>query len=102
MSSEPEISAPWEKLVAARRRVGSGVASPRDETAPFGFAQRLAAQAMELRRNERLAWWTRWSMRAGIAAGIAAALMALFNPVVDLPSPFLAAPALDIPTFSSP
>jgi hypothetical protein len=102
MSFEPETSASWEKLVAARRRVDSGIASSRDEAAPFGFAQRIAAHAMELRRHERLAWWTHWSMRAGIIAGIAAALMALFNPAAGLPAPFLAAPALDIPLFSSP
>lgn len=87
MSSEPEISPAWEKLVAARLRVDSGVESLRDETAPFGFAQRIAAHAMEIRRNERLVWWTRWSIRAAISAGIAAALMALSNPAADLPSP---------------
>ena len=102
MPPEPETTAAWEKLAAARRRARVATTPASDETAPFGFAQRIAAHAMELRRNERLAWWTRWSMRAAFSAGIAAVLVALFSPAADLRAPLLAAPSLEIPMFASP
>jgi hypothetical protein len=56
---------------------------------------------MALRRNERLAWWTRWSMRAAALAGVAAAIVALKAPPQNQAGPLLSAPGLEIPGLSS-
>jgi hypothetical protein len=100
MKNEPEMIAAWEKLTAACRRNHSG-APAKEEGAPFGFAQRIAARAMELRRNERLAWWTRWSLRTAACAGIVAGLMALRQTDRGVPPVLFSAPALEIPGFSA-
>lgn len=99
MNADPETTSAWEKL-AARHRLVRATESP-DDSAPFGFAQRIAAQAMALRRNERLAWWTRWSMRAAALAGLAVVIMALKAPPSNPAGPLLSAPGLEIPGLSS-
>lgn len=100
MNLESESSPAWQKLAAARRRALAAM-TPADESAPFGFAQRIAARAMELRRNERLACWTRWSMRAAACAGLAATIVALIHSGSGSDAPLLSAPALEIPGLSS-
>ncbi len=87
----------WETLAAAYRLARPADPAASDEAAPFGFAPRLAALALAARRDERLGWWARWSMRAACTAGLAAAVVALLRD----PAPLLSAPALEIPGFSS-
>jgi hypothetical protein len=101
MQNLPELPPTWEKLAAAYRRSRAALPA-RDEAAPFGFAQRLAAQTMALRQNERLAWWTRWSMRATLATGIAAAVVVMRAPATDREPVLLSPPVLEIPGFSTP
>ena len=100
MNLEPESSPTWQKLAAARR-AALAAAPPADHSAPYGFAQRIAARAMELRRHERLTCWTRWSMRAAACAGLAAFIVALIHSGSHSDAPLLSAPALDIPGLSS-
>ena len=101
MNSDSNLPDSWEKLAAARRGSLAMRPSALDETAPFGFAQRIASRAMALQRHRQLAWWTRWSLRAAGAATVAAALVALARTPEHASSPLLAAPALEIPGFSS-
>jgi len=100
MHPESESHLEWQKLAAARRRFLASTQLP-DEAAPFGFAGRVAARAMALKQNERLAWWTRWSVRAAACAGLAAAIVALSRPSPEAPVSLLSAPALDLPGLSS-
>lgn len=98
------LSNPWEKLAAARRQSLAGLPPATDDTdvtVPFGFAERIASRAMALQRHRQLAWWTRWSLRAAGAATAVAALVALARAPETASSPLLAAPALEIPGFSS-
>lgn len=99
MNADPETASAWEKL-ATRRRLAKATEA-RDETAPFGFAQRIATQAMDLRRDERLAWWTRWSMRVAVLAGITAGIVALRSSGQDGVRPLLSPPGLEIPGLST-
>ena len=102
MNSEINPPDAWAKLAAARRAVLTTRPTSLDESAPFGFAQRVASCAMALQRHRQLAWWTRWSLRAAGAATVAAALVALARaPESTAASSLLAAPALEIPGFSS-
>ena len=101
MKSESNLPNAWEKLAAARRRSVTVRPSSMDETAPFGFAQRIASRAMALQRHRQLAWWTRWSLRAAGAAAVVAALVALARAPETASNPLLIAPALEIPGFSS-
>ena len=101
MKMESELPSAWEKLAAACRKSRAGLL-PVNEEAPFGFAQRIAAQALSLRQNERLVWWTRWSMRASAVAGMTAAALALRAPAGDSEPVLFAAPALEVPSFSAP
>jgi hypothetical protein len=100
MKTESNLPDSWGKLAAARRR-SLAASLETDPNAPFGFAQRLASRAMALQRHRQLAWWTRWSLRAAGAATVAAALVAMARAPETASSPLLAAPALEIPGFSS-
>ncbi len=100
LEPEPESSPEWQMLAAARRRA-LAAAPLTDDSAPFGFAQRIAARAMELRRNENIACWTRWSMRAAACAGFAATIVALIHSGSSSDAPLLSPPALEIPGLSS-
>lgn len=97
MNDSPPLPPAWEKLAAAYRQAPPSRSAPLDEAAPFGFASRVAALALAVQRQQRLSWWVRWSLRAALTAGLAAAGVALLRD----PAPLLAAPALEIPGFSS-
>ncbi len=92
-SAPPES---WEKLVAARRAAVAPTAA-RDEAAPYGFAQRIAARAMALQPHRHLTWWTRWSLRMAGVTTLVAALVALVPAPETTAPPLLAAPLLEIP-----
>ena len=101
MKPESNLPESWEKLVAARRAALAAAPPAQDDTAPYGFAQRVASYALALQRHRQLAWWTRWSLRAAGAASVAAALVALARAPESASAPLVAAPALEIPGFSS-
>ena len=101
MNPNSNLPDTWEKLAAARRAALTTVPPSADDTAPFGFAQRIASRAMALQRHRQLAWWTRWSLRAAGAAAVAAGLVALARAPESGSTALLAAPALEIPGFSS-
>ena len=101
MNTDSNPSDSWEKLAAARRRSVAVHPSLMDDTAPFGFAQRIASRAMALQRHRQLAWWTRWSLRAAGAATVVAALVALARAPETASNSLLVAPTLEIPGFSS-
>jgi hypothetical protein len=56
----------WEKLVAVARLARDY----RPETAPYGFATRVAAQAMEGQAHAQSSLFERWSWRAVAIAGM--------------------------------
>ena len=101
MKPESNLPESWEKLVAARRAALAAAPPAQDDTAPFGFAQRIASCALALQRHRQLAWWTRWSLRAAGAASVAAALVALARAPESVSAPLLGVPSLEIPRFSS-
>ncbi len=62
----------WDKLVKAARHAEP----PRDETAPYGFATRVAARAMATERSH-FSLFARYSLRAlGVASLMAVASVA--------------------------
>lgn len=95
----PDDSA-WEKLAAAHRHSQTGQ-EPADDSLPFGFAPRVAAQAMALRREAPLSCWTRWSLRAALGAMMVAALVARLSPSPESGTSLLQPPALEIPGLAS-
>ena len=101
MKSDSHPPDSWQKLAAARRAALAGASAETDDTAPFGFAQRVVSRAMARQRHRQLGWWTRWSLRVAGAATVAAALLALARAPESASAPLLAAPALEIPGFSS-
>lgn len=70
-SSEPNQS--WQRLAAAARRAPAA-----DETAPYGFATRVAAQACAAQRPE-VSLLERFSLRALGVACLMAVLGAAFS-----------------------
>jgi len=57
----------WQRLarsVRAERAQAPGA----DESAPFGFATRVAALAAEKRREQLVAAWGRWSLRGAFCS----------------------------------
>lgn len=78
--SLPPSADAWTRLAEAyrqNRNRNRTTQATRDESAPFGFAARVVAQVMEMRRHQHLAWWTRWSMAAAGAAALLAVVMAV-------------------------
>jgi len=101
MKSDSNLPDSWDKLVAARRAALAAAPRTNDESAPFGFAQRIASRALSLQRHRQLSWWTRWSLRAAGASAVAAAMVALARAPETGSGPLMVAPALEIPGFSS-
>jgi hypothetical protein len=117
-ASQEDLAAasPWLKLAAARRqalesaRQGSNPETSAEmETAPFGFASRVAALAMAARRNTALSRWTLWSFRGAVASGAAALLMMAVSPATALSTSgeaggenvLLRPPVLEVPVMGS-
>jgi hypothetical protein len=78
-------STPWEQLMAAARR--APVRDERDDTAPFGFAARVAAQAMSSQR-ESFSLFDHFSPRAslralGVACAMALVVAGASYPMID-------------------
>lgn len=106
MDSPEEASTPWLKLAAARRRAleASGI-SAEAESAPPGFATRVAALAMAARQEAALSRWTLWSFRGALASAATAVLVMAAAPATARtsgpgPGPetvLLRAPAMEIP-----
>lgn len=102
----------WARVAEAYRRSRpEGAAEEVD--APFGFASRVVAQVMELRRHQHLAWWTRWSMAAAGAAALVAVVIAVRSPHSDpafdassqsagMEMLLPAVPSLELPRLSPP
>lgn len=65
----------WEKLVAVARRAGDD----RLESAPYGFATRVAALAMAGDGLKAATLFERWSLRAVAVAGLFAVLTVATN-----------------------
>jgi hypothetical protein len=65
----------WDKLVALARRARDD----RPETAPYGFATRVAAQAMGGELPSTATLFERWSWRAVAIAGMFAAVSVAAN-----------------------
>ena len=101
MKPDPAVTNAWEQLAAGRRAAVATNPAETDETAPFGFAQRIVSRTMALQRHRQLGWWTRWSLRTAGAATVAAALVALARTPESSGTALLAAPSLEIPGFSS-
>jgi hypothetical protein len=92
--------AAWGKVAAAYRDRHTREEADED-SAPFGFAQRVVAQAMALQRRKRLSWWTRWSLRAALGALMVAAAVVLRSPPLETRTSLLEVPDVEIPRLSS-
>lgn len=101
MNPDSNLPGSWDKLVAARRALLAAAPRTDDESAPFGFAQRIASRALFLQRHRQLSWWTRWSLRAAGASAVVAALVALARAPESGSGPLMVAPTLEIPGFSA-
>ena len=102
MKPDSNLSDPWEKLAAARRRSMAAYAPEMDVTAPFGFAQRIASRAMSRHRHEGLGWWTRWMLRAALSSGVIVGVLTFVQPQDNGTAPLLAAPSIEVPSLASP
>jgi hypothetical protein len=64
----------WKKLVAAARRAPAAA----DESAPFGFSTRVAAQAFSVQRDSSSSF-ARLSLRAAVVACLLAVVSVAVN-----------------------
>lgn len=95
----PPQETPWDRIVAARHR-SSGTATE-EEVAPPGFSTRIVAHWAELRQNEQVRLWSRWSWRAALGGALAALLVTFFSPAPTQAVP-LPAPVIELPSFPAP
>ena len=96
-SATPNGRGTWERVAAAHRDALSG--AEQDLTPPLGFSTRVVARWAELRENERVCFWARWSLRAALCGTAAACLVLLLARHQDR-QPLLTPPALDLPGLS--
>ena len=89
----------WDRAASARREILAAM-PPADDTPPPGFATRIVARWEEIRQNETVRLWSRWSLRAALGGLLTAAVMALFSSPQSTSSP-LKAPEIQVPAFSS-
>ncbi len=82
-SSEDQARHPfWDQLVALFRGQRDSEAS-RDTSAPLGFATRVVSRWQEMRQNEMIRRWERFSIRTAVASCACAAVVGLFVMVND-------------------
>ncbi len=88
----------WDRAAALRRAV-LHVEPEEDCVPPPGFTTGIVARWAELRRNERVCFWARWSLRGAITGVAAACLVLVFLPSEgnQESGPLLTAPGIEIP-----
>ncbi len=97
---------PWVSLVTASRQAADPAdAQTTNDDAPFGFATRVVAQWRDRRRNEQLAVWQRWSLRAA-ACSVALLVIAVASGIreqsTETASLLLPIPSLELPHSPTP